>query len=155
MAYVALDWMGGRPREWIRRYLPMEVAGTACALAAAATVSRLDGGPAHAAVAGSIAEAVGFYGVAWILVARSHPTRKLSRTARDLAVEFGPAEVLDSLLLRPGLMYLGARSLGDLTTGVLVGKLAADAVFYLVAIAGHEVGRRRFPPAAAPGREPT
>lgn len=147
--------MGARAREWIRRYLPMELAGTACALAAAATVSRLGGGPAHAAVAGSVAETIGFYGVAAFLVARTHPTRKLGRTARDLAVEFGPAEVLDTLLLRPGLMYLGARSVGDLTTGVLLGKLVADVAFYLLAIAGHEIGRRWFPPAASPEREPT
>jgi hypothetical protein len=145
--------MGARPREWIRRYLPMEVAGTVFALAAAATVARLGGGPAHAAVAGTVAETVGFYGVAAFLVARNHPTRRLSRTARDLAVEFGPAEALDSLLLRPGLMYLGARSLGDLTAGVLVGKLVADVAFYLLAIAGHELGRRWFPPAPSPERE--
>jgi ornithine decarboxylase len=134
-------------RGWVRRYLPMELAGTAAALSAALVVSALDGGPVQAALAGSVAEAVGFYGLGAVQVARGHRGTRhvLGRTVRDLAVEFGPAEVLDSLLLRPGLMYLAARTIGDLTAGVLVGKLVADVVFYLIAIAGYELRQRLFP----------
>lgn len=98
-------------------------------------------------MAAAIAETLGFYAVAAIVVARTHRARRLRRTARDLAVEFGPAEVLDTVLLRPALMYLGVHVLGDLTAGVLVGKLLADVVFYLLAVAGHRAGRRLFPPA--------
>lgn len=79
-------------------------------------------------------------------------TRELSRrgglsalpaAVRDLAVEFGPAEALDSLLLRPFLLYAGISLSGHPALGALLGKLAADVVFYSLATAGHGVVERR------------
>jgi hypothetical protein len=102
--------------------------------------------------AGAIGENVGFY--CTIVPLQLIADRRLAmtggevygglqlwNTARDLLLEFGPAELLDSLVVRPFAMGLGVRMLGS-TVGVLVGKLVADVTFYLPVILTYESRRR-------------
>jgi hypothetical protein len=126
-------------REWLWRYGPAEVSGTVGAVLAA-TVAAAVAGAATTAYAGAIGEAVAFYAV---IVVRDLRTRTGSRrrTLAGLAVEFGPAEVADTLVVRPLAMYLGPLLVGHLAAGVLAGKLAADVVFYALAIVGYELRR--------------
>jgi hypothetical protein len=146
-----------RLREWAGRYLPAEVVGTFAALAAAWSVHALSGSLVSAAVAGTIGEALGYYGCMATRVAfrydachRHHRAPKRhwltgTRTVRDLLVEFGPAELVDSLVVRPSSMYLATSLLGDFTAGIVVGKLAADVVFYGIAVAAYELKKRYLP----------
>ena len=120
-----------RAREWLWRYAPAEAA----AIAGATLSAIVFGWFAEAAVvayAATIGEAIAFYGVLYLRDGAGW------RTARNLMWEFGPAEVLDLLLIRPLAMYAGARLLGNFVTGVLAGKVAADAVFYTIAIISYE-----------------
>jgi hypothetical protein len=48
---------------------------------------------------------------------------------RNLFLEFGVAELLDTLVLRPLCMGLGMRPIGS-NLGALVGKLVSDVAFY-------------------------
>jgi hypothetical protein len=66
-------------------------------------------------------------------------------TTRDLILEFGPTEALDSFVLRPALMYTAGRLLADVSLGVIVGKLIADVVFYIPTITSYELLRRGRP----------
>jgi hypothetical protein len=63
-----------------------------------------------------------------------------ARTARNLFFEFGVAELLDSTVLRPLAMGLGARFFGR-ALGVVVGKFAADVTFYVPVICAYELRR--------------
>jgi hypothetical protein len=127
-------------RRWLRRYAPAEVAATLGAIVSAGAADGF-GVPAATAYAAAIGEGLAFYGVLLIRDLRSHP-RPPVQIARDLALEFGPAEVLDTLVVRPGAMLLGPLLLGGVTVGVLAGKVAADLVFYAIAIICFETGRR-------------
>lgn len=148
-----------RPARWLRRYGPLELAGTATALAAAWAVHAMSGQLAFAAVAGTIGENVGYYGLAAWVAMRRHARTVVGtangdvgawagalamgwRGTRDLVVEFGPAEVVDSAWVRPGLMFAMSGWLG-VGAGILVGKLLADIVFYAVAIGCRELQERR------------
>jgi hypothetical protein len=103
--------LSGRVQEWIRRYLIAELAGLAVALVAATLAASWS--PDRLAVvayAGSLGETVGFY--AGFLISQyrgadpAGPRRR--RTAAVLAltvVEFGPAELADTLLVRPAAMF--------------------------------------------------
>lgn len=73
---------------------------------------------------------------------RAYPSQPLLITLRNLVLEFGFAEALDTLLLRPTLMYLAAQLVSDLRLGVILGKLAADVIFYVPAITAYELRRR-------------
>lgn len=145
--------------EWLRRYGVAELAGTCTALAGAWLVQRLGGTAVAAAYGGSLGENVGFYGT--IVLREYVAERRLAsaaghafgargalRTAGALLLEFGPAELLDSLLLRPLAMGVGTRQLGW-TLGVVAGKLAADVTFYLPVILTYELRRIRRRAAAA------
>lgn len=139
--------------EWIRRYGLAEVAGTAAAIGGywgglALTDNRL-----AAAYAAALSESAGFYTVlilrdmvrdAYAAGSRRgrYGPREMVRTCRNLFVEFGPAEVLDSLVIRPLCMGLGGRLLGP-KIGIVAGKLVADVFFYGPPILTTEWRRRR------------
>ena len=168
--YVSTARPHGRLREWFARYAPAEVGATLGALVVSSAVQPF-GVAAATAFAGSIGDGLGFYAVLFVRDLRGRPRgprgRAVANTLRALVLEFGPAEVLDSFLVRPLAMYLGARWLGNATAGVVAGKVAADVVFYTLAILAYELrkhvaGRRRVqargaarvgpaqPPAIAP-----
>lgn len=151
-----------KAREWRRRYLLAEIVGTLAAVAAALSAHALTGSLAPAALAGSVAETVGYYGV---ILRRTIPRlyretagagRRLLRTGRGLLAEmsdFVAAELADTFLVRPGLIYLaagwaGAGSAGSgsagarVPAGLLIGKLLADLGFYAVVIPSYELRKR-------------
>lgn len=141
-------------REWGRRYLLAEIVGTVAALTAALTVHALTGSLATAALAGSVAESIAYYGV---VLRRMLPAlyrrhagagrlRRLLRTGRDVITEvsdFLAAELLDTLVVRPGLIFLAAGWAGSgVVWGLLIGKLLADVGFYAVVIPSYELRKK-------------
>ncbi len=140
----------GRVREWIGRYLVAELAGLTTALLAAVAVTSWDPDRlAIAAYASALGEGVGFY--AGFLIVRylreeidGPPRRRIAVIVAAAVVEFGPAEIIDTALIRPAAMFLGSWATGNVIVGVLIGKVAADIVFYGLAITSYEVLVRRF-----------
>jgi hypothetical protein len=149
------DLPPGRPRwlEWIRRYGPAEVIGTAAALGGYWAGQVLTGSLVVSAFAASLSESVGFYGVlllrdmvrdAYAAGARRvrYGPREIAGTWRNVFIEFGPIELLDATVLRPLCMGLGGRYLGP-QLGVIAGKIVADVAFYAGPILTIEGRRRR------------
>jgi hypothetical protein len=144
-------------REWVGRYLPAEILGTVTALATAWTVHTASDSLISAAVAATIGESLGYYGFMVVREAFRYDTRHRhhgrrrrlwltgTRTVRDLLIEFGPAELVDTVLVRPLFMYLMPSLLDNFTAGILLGKLAADVVFYSLAIGAYELKQQYLP----------
>ena len=137
--------------EWLKRYGVAEVAGLCTALVGSLAARALTGSEIAAAYGGAIGENVGYYGIivgrevvhdrrAAFAASRGYGLAGAWRTARNLALEFGVAEALDSGLLRPLAMGLGVRFLGR-GVGIVVGKLAADLTFYVPVICAYELRR--------------
>jgi hypothetical protein len=127
-------------RSWVGRYGASELLGTVAAVGAASAVKEMTGSTIAAAYAGTMAENVMFYGVMFLRETirgahdagsrgRIYGNADLFRVMHSMLLEFGAAEALDSLLLRPLFMGLGIRFLGR-NLGALLGKLAADLAFY-------------------------
>jgi hypothetical protein len=141
-------------QEWSRRYLAAECVGTLCALTAGLGSYAGSRSLASAALAASLAETAGFYSV--ILrqtlprIYRLHAGLSAGRRVRVTcwrglaeASDFVLAELADTLVLRPGLIYLAASWAGSsMVAGLLVGKLLADAGFYAVVIPSYELRKR-------------
>jgi hypothetical protein len=142
---------------WVARYLPLEVLGTVAAVVGAWLAYEASASLVVAALVGTVAEGVGYYALAVVRAIRCHLTSQrvrrhegaarravvaLGLALRGLAAEFGPAEVLDTVIVRPAMLFGAAAVAGPTPAGWLAGKLAADAVFYLVAIVSFELGRR-------------
>ena len=136
--------------EWLRRYLPNEIAGWAGELGAALAVYYSTGSFALAVVAGTIGASVGYYATAYIngvrwtyraYAGRGAVTRIVIanvKTIRSIALEFGPAEVIDSVVIRPVMLYLWPYLLGNVAVGWVIGSLTADIAFYVMAIFSYE-----------------
>jgi hypothetical protein len=151
---------GQRATAWLRRYLPCEIAGTTAEFGGAALAYAWTGSFVAAALAGTVAASAGYYASAYTSALRwsyssrhgSHPTRMLMAALlalRSVAIEFGPAEAIDSIAVRPLAFYLAPQLLGGLAVGWITAKLFADIVFYALAIGSYE----RFGPLLA--RRPT
>jgi hypothetical protein len=105
---------------------------------------------AAAAVVATIGATIGYYAMAYGAAVRTaHRDRAELRgtrrvlganwtALRSLAVEFGPAEVIDSLIIRPLAFYVGPVLFGNLLAGWIFGKVVADIGFYVLAIFSYE-----------------
>ena len=93
---------------------------------------------------------VGYYATAYLSALRwsyrceSH-RRRLPRVLvanllafRSVAIEFGPAEVIDSAVVRPAMYYVGPLIFGSNVAGWIFGKLVAVIGFYVCAIFSYE-----------------
>ena len=146
--------------EWIRRYLPCEITGTVGELGGAAVTYALTDSLAAAAIVATIGAMVGYYAMAYINAVRWSVQSQRHRpwplrfgvanllAIRSVVVEFGPAEVIDSGLIRPLAYYSVPLLVGDATVGFVIAKVAADVTFYSCAIVSYErfgalVARRR------------
>jgi hypothetical protein len=141
-----------RIATWIKRYGPSELIGIVAAFAGWWLMRTATGSEIAAAYGGSIGEGLGFYGYlvtremireAYFAGARreAYGASEIMRTWRGLFVEFGPAELLDTGLLRPLAMGACTRLMGW-GPGIVAGKLLADVMFYLPVIWIYERRRR-------------
>ena len=142
-----------RAKHWLRRYGPAEVTGIGTALLGSYFVHAVTGNEIAAAFGGALGETLGFYGViigreirrdaeAARVAELPYGPRAWLRTAANLMIEFGPAEILDTAVIRPLTMGVGTRLLGR-ALGIPLGKLAADITFYVPVIFMYEWRRRR------------
>ncbi len=124
---------------WIVRYLPAEIVGTAAMVMAGLAVTVWTDAPALIAIAALLGETVGFYAVLAITIYAEQTAvspnwrRAIGRTFLLLVAEFGAAELLDTLLIRPAALVLGVWLLPDPMWGLLAGKVFADVIFYAIA----------------------
>ena len=140
--------------EWANRYVPAEIAAIITAIAGATIGFVLShGNGVAAAFCGAMGENVGYYGVILFRDIRSS-SQKLKRKGkrygklalykniRNILVEFGPAEVLDSFVIRPFWMWVLPTLLNNFTLGIIVAKFAADITFYASAIMSYELRKK-------------
>jgi len=141
--------------EWLRRYLPAELLSAVATLLAATLVLHATSSRLQAALAATWAGNIAYFGLLLAQdVCRAYRTRQqrslpytwrtLGQNLWALAVEFGLAELLDSFLIRPALMYYLPRWLGDFSAGILLAKLLADVTFYIPAILSYELSKKRL-----------
>lgn len=144
--------VSARVLEWVRRYGPAELLSLLATVGAAAVATRSGGNGVAVALAATWAGNIAYFGL--ILAqdvattrrnllhqGRAYSSRTLGLNLRALVVEFGAAEALDSLLIRPALMYLLPRWVGDVGWGVVLAKFAADVTFYVPAIISYELSK--------------
>jgi hypothetical protein len=137
-------------REWVRRYLPCEIAGTVGELGGAALAYLATGSLAAAAITATIGASVGYYAAAYVTALRWSYLDNVHRrwssrilvsnllALRSVAVEFGPAELIDSVAVRPVGFYIGPLVFDNTVVGWIFGKLVSDLAFYLCAIVSYE-----------------
>jgi hypothetical protein len=136
--------MWGKTREWIGRYGWAEFWGVVTSYLGYYITRQLTTSSIAASFGASFGENIGYYGcILWREVSTRRRagealnSKTLGAITRDLLYEFGLAELLDFLIVRPGVTFLAVAMFGS-AVGVAVGKVAADIVFYALAIGFYE-----------------
>lgn len=145
---------GNFAKDKFQRYLGPEVIGTITAYGTALAAKYgfdIDNALVLGYI-GAMGENLGFYGTViprQIMRDKREANAKgetygrkgLQLTATKLALEFGIPELTDTPIIRPLAMSLGEKTLGT-SWGIGVGKIVADALFYLQAGIIHELVKR-------------
>ena len=136
-------------REWLARYLPLEIIATLTALIGGLLATVFTANAVAIAYAAAWSENIGYYALAFAREMRSlsstdpaSPSRPL-RAIKNLVLEFGPAELVDSVISRPFCMYAATWATGSVGIGIIVGKFAGDLIFYGLAIVAYEYRKLR------------
>lgn len=142
-------------KEWLWRYSPAEIVSLIGTMVSAWLVFQSTGNRIETAVAGTIGGNAGYFGTILLqdiiktkkqlhLENRSYTFTTFLKNIRALFIEFGFAEVLDTFLIRPFLLYEMPIWLGNLTWGLVAAKFAADVTFYLPAILFYEWSKKQY-----------
>jgi hypothetical protein len=124
---------------WVKRYLPAELGGITGALLSAWATSTLTRSAPMAALAATSADMVVYYAIIIIRDLRAGTHRSVRVLLRHIALEFGPAELLDSLLIRPTVLYIGITLIPNLAVGIIAGQATANLCFYVLTIISYEL----------------
>ena len=155
MRIFELEMSKQKTLEWLKRYLPAEIAGTVSALLIAFLAKFAGYNSILIAFAGSIGEAIGFYSVVFIKEVKStkkelHANQNRRLTFHDyvkiltnILLEFGPAGLIDDLIVRPFFMYWFPILLRNFTLGIITGKIAGDICFYFFVIISYEILKKK------------
>jgi hypothetical protein len=141
-------------KEWIKRYLPGEIIGTVTAIAAAGAAHSCCDSLIVVAYCGTLGEAVGFYSTILVqdslaahkklkIEKREFSVNALLKIILKLVLEFGPAGIIDGLILRPFFMYLFPLLLKNFMLGIFIGKIAGDITFYILVIISYELNKKK------------
>lgn len=123
--------------RWLKRYGPSEIFGTMGAYAGFFLTEHFAGIAWIDAYGGAMGENLGFYGVI------SYQRMKAKEKWWHVFAEFGPAELLDSFIIRPLTLYMGVKFLGPVL-GIFAGKITGDIIFYIPVILTHEWIRFKY-----------
>jgi len=136
-------------REWSKRYLPSEIIASVTAISSAIFADSFFKNPILTALAGTWGENAGYYGsivIRDILISRRKngilKIENYIRILRNLLLEFGTAEMLDSFFIRPFTMYIFPLVIKNIPIGILLGKLSADIIFYIPTIFSYELRKK-------------
>jgi|SRR3989338_4587059 len=146
--------MHKRLKEWLARYGPAEIAGKSCAVILSTGAQLLWHNGILSAYFGTVGDNLGYYGM--IIGRETHKKIKLHRRrgtrygfkdvivhARDLIIEFGPGELLDSLIIRPFTMAVFPLFIPQYQAAILLASITADTLFYIPTVISYELKKKR------------
>jgi hypothetical protein len=135
--------------KWCKRYLFPELVAIPTAVASGVIVEHFSGDKVLTAYASTIGENVGYYGFIFFrdvktdilksqIVNKRYGIVNFFTNITGLIVEFGPAEVFDTLFVRPSLIFLFQEMISGLPLAIIFGKFSADIIFMIVVVVSYE-----------------
>lgn len=141
--------MKSKLKEWLNRYLIAELISILFAMLSAYFADMILHNPLVTALAATWMSNVGFYGA---IVYRDIKAKKklhgkvtlriYLKTFIGMSVEFGPAEYLDTFVVRPFILYLFPIIFGNLALGIFLGIMAANITYYVPVIVSYEMKKK-------------
>ncbi|MFN8442818.1 MAG: hypothetical protein U0175_18725 [Caldilineaceae bacterium] len=126
---------------FVCQYLLAEAAGLLVAVLSITLAARLTDNSLIWIAASVYSSSVGYYAVLAVCIwcfgqgdrvlTEPNRRRRLMHTMRTLVLEFGSAELLDSLLFSPWLLYLSLRLLANPQLALVLSELLSTGAFYI------------------------
>ena len=142
-------------REWIKRYGLAEIISLTATVLASWLAFELTENNITTALIATWTGNIGYFGT--ILIqdiqlatnqlrskGKVYSLETFYQNVRALFVEFGIAEIFDTFLIRPALLYYFPLIVGNRTLGVVIAKFAADITFYIPAIISYELSKKKL-----------
>ena len=140
---------------WLRRYLLAEVMGLLVALASITLTSRLTDNTLLLVAVSVYSGAVGYYSILFLslfyvlrrvkpLAGSSYTPDSRRRKIRTLLMSLGSAELVDSLLLSPLLLYLALHLLPNQQLAVVASEVVSTLAFYGTVSLARRMDLRQF-----------
>jgi hypothetical protein len=134
-------------KEWFDRYKYPEIAATSAVLLSSQFNRLFDG--LTTAFLITFAEYIAFYSVILLisyqqlckanrLLDKETNLKEILILIQNLILEFGYPSILDFFFVRPICMYWMPMIFGNYFLGIMFGKIAADSIFYGLAIVNYE-----------------
>ncbi|MBI4225092.1 MAG: hypothetical protein HY617_02055 [Candidatus Sungbacteria bacterium] len=122
------------------------VLATLAALISAHVIKSISGNNIIAGIAATWMDNLAFYGY---IIFRDLKTRRfgianLFKQARNMIIEFGPAEYFDSFLLRPFYLSAFPYFISNYSLAILLGSLTAEITYFIPTIFSYEVRKKIF-----------
>ena len=140
--------MKNKIKERIKRYWIAEIFGTLGALVLPTIVSFFTSNIVILALSGTRWENIWFYGT--MIFQEMYKLKKLKhspkhifiKSLRNILLEFGIAEISDSLFVRPAIMYLTLSNINNMQLSIFVWKIIGDIVFYIPTVISYELRKK-------------
>jgi len=140
--------MKNKIKERIKRYWIAEISWTLWALALPTIASFFTSNIVILALSGTRGENIWFY---WTMIfqeiyklkrLKHSPKNIFIKSLRNILLEFGVAEISDSLFVRPAIMYLTLSNINNMQLGIFIWKIIGDLVFYIPTIISYELRKK-------------
>ncbi len=147
--------MKQKTTEWLKRYGLAEVISLSLTVVSSWITFHFTQNKITTALVGTWIGNISYFGTILIedillavrqleSVGKYYSAETFYRNVRALFVEFGIAELFDTLFIRPTLMYYIPIWVGDLSWGVIIAKFVADITFYIPAIVSYEISKKKL-----------
>lgn len=137
--------------EWLKRYAFAELVGIVFALVFSNLSMIFFGNIIVSGFIGTWADNLGFYGtmVSKDLKKRRKINKKLGINdyliqLRNIIIEFGPAEYLDSFLIRPFYLIFSPYTISNYSLAIFIGTILADVTYFIPTIIFYEIRKKIF-----------
>ena len=138
--------MHQKVKEWFHRYFWAEVLANIFSI-----IFAFGGRSFHPLIIGylgAIGDNVGFYGTIGFKDYRARfkkegfNIKSFFKTTRNILIEFGPAEYLDSFILRPFFIALFPLYIENFVLAVFLANMVANVTFYIPTIFSYEMRKK-------------
>lgn len=134
--------MKAKLKEWFNRYKYAELAGISVFVVWNFIAQQLAFNPIFTAISTTYLEFSAYYLVMFWVELKNQQNEVNSQTIYQsfiqLIKEFGPAEIIDLVFSRSFFLYVCPIVTGNQATGLLLGKIMADSIFYFFTILSYE-----------------
>ena len=134
--------MKAKLKEWFNRYKYAELAGISVFVAWNFIAQQLEINPLFTAISTTYIEFSAYYiAMFWVELKNQQNevnTQTIYQSFIQLIKEFGPAEIFDLVFSRSFFLYICPIITGDRASGLLLGKIMADSIFYFFTILSYE-----------------